>query len=393
MPVKNIAYVNSKMLIWARGETPFSTPEEAADHISNISADQLASWENGLSYPSVNEAKKLASLYKVPFACFFMSSPPEKRVRSYTDRRTLNGTTYGETSYELWCEIGRVESNREKLLELAESNEIGGCALPSLALGKSNDDIANELRSFLGIILPFKNKSAYNNNAFNYYRDVFERKGILVSQISRVSIDEMRGISIFYEEYPIIAINNKDFERSKVFSLFHELAHLARRSSSLCKIDFDDRNDEEEKTCDRIAASILLPPDPFLEVSETMHSKHSDWSSLCLQDIGDRFGVSSIVVLRRLYELEAIRKAVYLSIYKQLNEEFEENRNRIEAERKGKNIPVHFYVKYLNQQGYLFPKTILYAHANGKISFGEMCKTLNVSGKHIGDIERAVMFA
>ena len=35
-----------------------------------------------------------------------------------------NGTTYGETSYELWCEIGRVESNREKLLELAESNEI-----------------------------------------------------------------------------------------------------------------------------------------------------------------------------------------------------------------------------------------------------------------------------
>ena len=59
---------------------------------------------------------------------------------------------------------------------------------------------------------------------------------------------------------------------------------------------------------------------------------------------------------------------------------------------QGKNIPVHYYVKYLNQQGFLFPRAILNAHANGKLSYGEMCRTLNVNSKHIGDIERAVMF-
>jgi len=75
-----------------------------------------------------------------------------------------------------------------------------------------------------------------------------------------------------------------------------------------------------------------------------------------------------------------------------LNDEFEKNREHIELARKGKNIPVHYYVKYLNQQGYLFPRTILNAYANGNLSYGEMCRTLNVSGKHIGDIERAVMF-
>ena len=113
---------------------------------------------------------------------------------------------------------------------------------------------------------------------------------------------------------------------------------------------------------------------------------------MCLQDIGDKFGVSSVVVLRRLYELGCIRKSVYYEVYKALNDEFEANRIFIEMNRKGKNIPVHYYVKYLNQQGFLFPRAILNAHANGKLSYGEMCRTLNVNSKHIGDIERAVMF-
>ena len=68
MPAKNYAYVNKEMLIWARGETPFSVPEEAAVYLSGISAEQLIAWENGSDLPSINEAKKLAALYKVPLA-------------------------------------------------------------------------------------------------------------------------------------------------------------------------------------------------------------------------------------------------------------------------------------------------------------------------------------
>ena len=83
---------------------------------------------------------------------------------------------------------------------------------------------------------------------------------------------------------------------------------------------------------------------------------------------------------------------MYIKTYKLLNDEFEAKREFIEKSRKGKNIPVFFHVKYLNQQGYLFPRTILNAHANGKLSYGEMCRTLNVNSKYIGNIERAVMF-
>ena len=76
MARKNYAYVNCSMLKWAREETPFRTLEEVELHLRGISAENLSAWENGVDLPSVTEAKKLAQLYKVPLACFYLSAPP-----------------------------------------------------------------------------------------------------------------------------------------------------------------------------------------------------------------------------------------------------------------------------------------------------------------------------
>ncbi len=108
MPAKNYAYINKDMLIWARNETPFSAAEDVEMRVSGISASKLTAWETGPDLPSITEAKKLASVYKVPLACFYLTTPPEKTTKKYTDRRTMNGAVYCETSYELWCEISRI---------------------------------------------------------------------------------------------------------------------------------------------------------------------------------------------------------------------------------------------------------------------------------------------
>lgn len=41
MAIKNYAYINSEMLRWARGETPFVTAEEAASYLNGITAEKL----------------------------------------------------------------------------------------------------------------------------------------------------------------------------------------------------------------------------------------------------------------------------------------------------------------------------------------------------------------
>ena len=120
---------------------------------------------------------------------------------------------------------------------------------------------------------------------------------------------------MYYDTFPIIAINNKDFERAKVFSLFHEVAHLVRRSSSLCLIDFDERNDEEEKICDRIAAEVLMPEESFRYVSSNALNLYGEWSDLCLISIADKYAVSTFSVVRRLRELDIINRSDYYSIY------------------------------------------------------------------------------
>ena len=115
MGTKKIAYVNFKMLVWAREETPFKTPDMVEMEFPNISAGDIRKWESGKELPSITEAKKLAQIYKVPFASFFLSDLPSKKPRSYTDRRTVVGTIYGDTSYSLWREIQRIASKYENI--------------------------------------------------------------------------------------------------------------------------------------------------------------------------------------------------------------------------------------------------------------------------------------
>ena len=393
MAAKKYAYINYKMLVWARSTTPFETTTDVQEKV-NIDSSKIDSWEKGEDYPSITEAKKLANLYKLPFASFFLSTPPEREPRPYTDRRTDKGTIYHETSYELWAEIGRIIGNREKMMEFIneEDEDESFESIPIFDEEIDVEELGNTIRRYLGVQLPFKNKSAYNQKSFNFYRSVLESKGILVSQISGVSLDEMKGISIFHDRYPIIAVNNKDYERAKTFSLMHELAHIIRRSSSLCMIDFNERNDDEEKLCDRIAAEVLMPKDIFIDLAKHIINRYYKWDYDSLGLLADRFGVSVFSVIRRLFEIGMLDKADYISLYGEISDEFMENQAEIDARNEGRQLIIPFYVKYLNKEGYLFAKTIMNSYSKGRISYGEMCKTLGVSSKHINKMERAVMF-
>lgn len=388
MGKKNYAYVNKELLVWARSVTPFKTTLDVQERIK-IDASKIDAWESGEELPSINEAKKLASLYKVPFAAFFLPEPPGIEPRPYVDRRTRNGTLYRKASYELWSEIDRIAGNRDKMMEYADEDDYE--TLPKFENTASFKKIADAMRNHLGLELPFKNKSAYKN-VYSYYRNIFESHGIMVAQVTGISLEEMKGISIYYDRFPIIAVNNKDYDRAKAFSLFHELAHLARRSSSLCFIDFDDRNDDEEKLCDKIAAEIMMPRKEFLNMADEFSASYHEWTAECLERIADKFAVSTVSVIRRLYELDKVTRLEYQRIYKGLMDDFAERQKQIEAAKEKKSMLVPYYAKYLNKEGYLFAKVIMSSYSKGAISYGEMCQALNVSRAHIDKIERAVMY-
>ena len=392
MAKKNIALINKDMLVWARSETPFaSSTEQVSLRFPRIPSEKLKKWESGEELPSIREAKDLASIYKLPFACFYLSAIPAKKPKRYTDRRTALGTEYEEMSYELWEEITRICNDRETLLEYTDEEEYPVYSIPVVKETDSIETVANIVRQYFNLPTSFKFKKEYGSSSFNYFRDAIERKGIIVAQISKVSLLEMKGLSIYEDRYPIVAVNSKDFERAKTFSLFHEIAHLVRRSSSICLIDDNERNDEEEKVCDKIAAEILMEHREFKKLALTIFEKEKEWNSYSLLCLADKFGVSTVAAFRRLHDLSIISDEEYYDMYREIKEDFEAYIKKIEASRAGKNIPYLFYVRYVNSHGHLLPKMIVTAQSTGKITMGEACIIMSIKSKYYGDIAKAVM--
>ena len=392
MAKKNLAYINKDMLVWARSETPFANSlDQLLLRFPRISLDNLKKWESGEELPSIREAKDLANIYKLPFASFFLSKTPVKKPKRYTDRRTALGTEYGEMSYELWCEISRICADRDTLLEFSDEDSFPTSLIPTVNETDGVETVSDIIRSFLKLPVSFRFKKEYGSSSFNYFRNILEKHGIIVAQISSVSLSEMKGLSIYEDQFPIIAINNKDFERAKTFSLFHEVAHLIRRSSSLCLIDDDVRNDDEEKICDRIAAEVLMERTEFTRIAASIFSREGEWNNISLLNLADKFGVSTVAAFRRLHDLSIISEKQYYDMYRDINAAFEENIKAIEAARAGKDIPFYFHVRYVNSHGHLLPKMIVTAQSAGRITLGEACKIMNIKSKYYGDIARAVM--
>jgi|GEM_PF-1249261 len=392
MGKKQYAYINNEMLVWARLETPFcESPMDVSLHCPEIDATLLDKWEKGEELPTLNEIRQLARLYKVPMACFYLSRIPQKRIAPYTDRRTNLGSVYGKMSYELWSEIRKVLEYQQKAKEYSEDNLMQDRSFPMVRINAGIDECAKSIREYLGLPLSFKNKSTYNNNAFLYFQKIIESKDIIVAQISKVELAEMKGISIYSEEFPIIAINNKDYEGAKVFSLFHEMAHLLRRSSSLCLIDDNERNDEEEKICDRIAAAVLMDETEFRIVAADVFNKYKKWNQISLTRLAERFGVSMVAAFRRLHDLGLITHNIYRALYEQINREYEALINQIMGKRKDKKSIIPYEIRYLSEHGRVFPRVIILAHSTGKITIGEACQVLGVKRKYYDSFERMVM--
>ena len=280
-------------------------------------------------------------------------------------------------SYELWKEIRYFKSCRESMLSMID-NEYSGANIPKFEKDDELEKIVLDIRKFLDINTPLKNKTAFGNNVFNYFRNKFEKKGILVFQMSGIDIKQIRGISLNYEIFPIIAVNKNDSERAKVFTMFHELGHLIRRTSALCSVVFAENSDEEEKICDNIAGNILVPKNKIDML------KYSNIDNDEIDDLSNKFGVSTFVILKRLYDERIISYSFYRSKYEELYNNFIENKPIIDKTKKDSEFRIPYHKKFLSTNGNLFPSIVINAYYDGRTSLGEVCR-------HIDMIERVVM--
>lgn len=91
MGAKKYAYVNYKMLVWARSETPFGTTSDVANHISGFRSEVIDKWERGKCMPDYSIVKSLCEELEVTVAELLDGEKAEdKSVRIYDDEQMLD---------------------------------------------------------------------------------------------------------------------------------------------------------------------------------------------------------------------------------------------------------------------------------------------------------------
>lgn len=246
MPVR--VPINGSTLAWARNV--LGIDQEALAKAAGVKPERLAAFENGEAQPTYNQATALAKRLDRPLAFLFVPPPNESDVPATLDFR---GRLLGDLPEQLNREIRRAEDHRNALLDL-ESLE----RAPELEhVTKVNAEArAAEFRETLGLNPTFVPPAGNSSQIFNFWRGLLESHGYLIFQTTGIDLEVFKGLSIEHDRLPIIIVNGGDANNSKIFTLFHEVAHIANRTSGVCLLDDDVR---EEALANKFAANCLMP--------------------------------------------------------------------------------------------------------------------------------------
>lgn len=315
------------MLRWARESCGLSAL--AAARKLGMAEDRVEAWEAGTAVPTIAQLRKAAEVYKRSLAVFFLSAPPEG-FDTLRDFRRLDGAEAGHWSPELHEEFRRAHTQRDFALELAETEER---ELPDawripVSADDNDAEIAARIRVALIEVGPLPIPPATLNpyEHLNAWVSAIEASGVLVlaTRGGKVAVDEMRGMSLYFDVLPVIVLNGSDYPRPRLFSLLHEFAHLVVHTEGLCDVVTDDRprtaDRELEARCNAIGAAVLMPAAEVRARPEVVARKDipASWDYNTLRPVAAQFGVSAEAFLRRLSTLGLVP----LDLYRQRRAEF-----------------------------------------------------------------------
>lgn len=378
------AIVNPELLVWAR-ETAGLSIETVATKIKQTS-ERLSDWERGESRPTIPQLRELARTYKRPLAVFYLSAPP-RDFQSIRDYRRLPGEVAGKESPALRIEIRRAHFRREVALDLYQA--LGIEPITFAMNGDPREDpeaLAGRLRDNLGITYEEQVSFADQYTALSRWRTAFEERGILVFQASGVEREEMRGFSIGQYPLPAIVMNSKDSARARIFSMLHELTHLAVRRAGLCDFEEEGGRPPEEQGmevfCNRVAGAILIPMDCLLaEDLVQQYASQREWDDRSILSLSRRYEASRETLLRRLL----IAQRISVDFYRK-------KRQQYAAESRGEQSggPPQ-YKQIINRSGPNFVRLVLSAYYQEKITSSDVAEFLDTRLKHLGKVEESVM--
>ena len=298
------ALVNPPLLAWAREQSGYA-PEPVAKRLS-IKPERLLAWERGDLKPTVRQAEELARFYQRPFGVFFLPQPPTMPPLSAEYRR-LPGVEPGVESPELRLALRVMSQRREVALELLE--ELGGVITEfntAAHLTENANEVGRRLRDKLGVTIQEQLAWKEDWEAWRRWREAVESAGVLVFQFPKVPLSQVRGVSLLRSPLPAIGVNSKESAPgSRIFTLLHELAHVALTLGNEEKPALTEtRNAEDwskvERFAEEAASAAIIPENALMEFLNRMSVVRDAWDVELVRKLAGKFRVTPLAMATRL---------------------------------------------------------------------------------------------
>jgi len=387
MPGQRIeAFITPALMMWARERAGLS-PEEAARRFGKT-ADVLQAWEDGAKRPTMNQARDLALLYGQPLGVFYLEQPPKEPPppTDYRGRGTIEGY-----SPELLAQIRRAHALRDAAVDLAEEDDHPFPPIPVRAkLGDAPAAVAARIRAWLGAPVGLPKPWASAAEAFKWWRAQIEHRGVLVFIIRKIDQQDMSGFTLAFDTAPVVGINGSDGSSRKLFSLLHEIAHVALRTDGVSAIeggfDVPSSSAKIEIFCNAVAAHALLPTDDIRRhplVAERAAAHGRAWTDEDIRTIAGDFGVSQEVAYLRMIDIGVADRAAYARWRRLLSSP------KPEPEGRRKGGPDYYRLK-IHDLGLPYLQRVFDAYHSKTITLADVCGYLGVRADTAHKLEAKV---
>lgn len=347
----DIAYVSAPVVKWARERAGFSE-EELASQLANVKPSNVVAWERGDSSPTFSQAEKLSEKLRVPFAILFMDKPPEIKL-PIPDLRTVSSVKQ-KPSLEFFDVVCDALLRQRWYREFQEQREAD--KLPFVGSFRAGDNVAAvaaDMADKLEINEELRRECSTWQNFFVSFVQRAEHLGVLIMRSGVVrhnptrtlAVEEFRGFAISDDLAPLVFVNSRDAKAAQIFTLAHELAHIWIGASGISNPKPKSRPTEKyaeiERFCNQVAAQLLIPADSFEKWWTDQKNVTEN-----VRAIATHFRVSTIVALKRSFDLEKISFPLFSKLlddeykkFEKLKKEDEEGGGNFWASFNARNSP------------------------------------------------------
>ena len=286
---------------------------------------KLLDWISGTHKPTLKQLESFAAATHAPVGFFFLPEPPEE-VLPLPDFRTIGGTARATPSADLLDTIYACQARQDWYRDFARITGSNPLRFVGSATTRTPPErAAKDIQRTLGFGVELRKACAAWADALRHLVSRCEDNGVLVmvsgivgSNTRRV-LDpaEFRGFCLIDSLAPVVFINGGDSKSAQMFTLVHELAYLWLGRSGVCNATLTDdakltsAGRTTEVWCNEVAVEVLVPLEelaPYLPLHEPLDE--------AVKQLCRLFKVSSLVILRRLYDAEALSRVQFDQAYK-----------------------------------------------------------------------------